>query len=372
MRTYPLKSITIDEAIKRQFRLVELIGENISGSDILDLGDLGVEKKDNMPKRTRIVEKILAKFFNAEDAFLVRGSGTNALRLTFFEFLKDENTILVHDGAIYKTSEHSLKSMKVNIVKYDFNNLEYLSECIKNNNIKVVLLQHTRQKIDDRYSLEEVIAKIKEIDESIKIVVDDNYAICKTQKNGVEMGAQISAFSCFKLLGPVGVGAIIGKKEYIDNMRKNNYSGGSQVQGFEAMQVLYGLVYAQVSLSIQAMQIEKLYKLLKDEKRFCYIKDVYIANAQSKVVLVEFKEKIAKNILKETSKLGALSHPVGAESKFEVSPLIYRVSGTFIDTDPNLAETMIRINPNRAGAENIANIIEKAYMLERGDINVSE
>lgn len=372
MKTYPLKSISLDEAMKRQFRLVELIGENISGNDILDLGDLGVEKTNNMPKRTRLVEKILAKFFNAEDAFLVRGSGTNALRLTFFEFLKDKDNILVHDGPIYKTSEYSLKSMKINISKYDFNNLDKLSECIKNNNIKVVLLQHTRQKIDDRYDLEEVITKIKLIDKNIKIVVDDNYAVCKTQKNGVEMGADISAFSCFKLLGPVGVGAIIGKKEYIDNMRKQNYSGGSQVQGFEAMQVLRGLVYAQVSLSIQAMQIEKLYTILKDEKRFPYIKNVYIANSQSKVILVEFKEKIAKNILQKTIKFGGLSHPVGAESKFEMNPLIYRVSGTFIASDPSLAETMIRINPNRAGAENIANIIEKAYKLERGDIDVSE
>lgn len=57
MKTYPLKSISLDEAMKRQFRLVELIGENISGNDILDLGDLGVEKTNNMPKRTRLVEK---------------------------------------------------------------------------------------------------------------------------------------------------------------------------------------------------------------------------------------------------------------------------------------------------------------------------
>lgn len=367
MKTYPLQSITLEEAMEKQFRLVDLIGKYINGKEILDLGDLGVERTNNMPIRTRTIEKILANFFNAEDAFLVRGSGTNALRLTFFEFLKNKNTILVHDGPIYKTSEFSLNSMKVNIKKYNFNDLSTLREYIVENNIKVVLLQHTRQKLDDKYVLKEVIKKIKEIDNNIKIVVDDNYAVLKTPENGVEMGADISAFSCFKLLGPVGIGLIIGKREIIENMRKHNYSGGSQVQGFEAMEVLRGLVYAPVALSIQAKQIEGLYNILKDKKRFPYIKDVYIANSQSKVVLVEFCEHIAKNILKQTVKLGALSHPVGAESKFEMNPLIYRVSGTFIDTDPSLAERMIRINPNRAGAENIARILEKAYFMERGE-----
>ena len=328
MESYPLQSISLDEAIEKQFKLIEIICKNINGRDILNLGDLGVEKTNNMPLRTRSVEKIIAEFFGGEDSFLVRGSGTNALRLSFIELLKNENQILVHDAPIYKTSEFNLKSMKVN---------------------------------------KEVINEIMSIDSTIKIIVDDNYAVCKTKENGVEMGADITAFSTFKLLGPVGIGVIVGNKNLISNMKKNNYSGGSQVQGFEAMEVLRGLVYAPVSLSIQAREIEKLKKILSNDLRFPYIKNVYIANAQSKVILVEFKESIAKKILEKTVDFGALTHPVGAESKFEFSPLIYRVSGTFLDSDPTLAERMIRINPNRSGAENIANIIEKAYYWKRDD-----
>ena len=340
MESYPLQSISLDEAIEKQFKLIEIICKNINGRDILNLGDLGVEKTNNMPLRTRSVEKIIAEFFGGEDSFLVRGSGTNALRLSFIELLKNENQILVHDAPIYKTSEFNLKSMKVNILKYNFNDLSNLDTFIKEN---------------------------KSIDSTIKIIVDDNYAVCKTKENGVEMGADITAFSTFKLLGPVGIGVIVGNKNLISNMKKNNYSGGSQVQGFEAMEVLRGLVYAPVSLSIQAREIEKLKKILSNDLRFPYIKNVYIANAQSKVILVEFKESIAKKILEKTVDFGALTHPVGAESKFEFSPLIYRVSGTFLDSDPTLAERMIRINPNRSGAENIANIIEKAYYWKRDD-----
>ena len=131
MESYPLQSISLDEAIEKQFKLIEIICKNINGRDILNLGDLGVEKTNNMPLRTRSVEKIIAEFFGGEDSFLVRGSGTNALRLSFIELLKNENQILVHDAPIYKTSEFNLKSMKVNILKYNFNDLSNLDTFIK-------------------------------------------------------------------------------------------------------------------------------------------------------------------------------------------------------------------------------------------------
>ena len=56
MESYPLQSISLDEAIEKQFKLIEIICKNINGRDILNLGDLGVEKTNNMPIRTRSVE----------------------------------------------------------------------------------------------------------------------------------------------------------------------------------------------------------------------------------------------------------------------------------------------------------------------------
>lgn len=361
MKAYPLRSITLEEAIQKQFELVEIITKNLKGDEFLAIGDLGVQKDNNMPVRTRIVEKILAEFFEAEDAILVRGSGTNALRLCFFDLCSKTNKILVHDAPIYKTSEVSLNAMKLDILKYNFNDTSNLEEYISCNNVKVVLLQHTRQKLDDKYNLEEIINKIKNIDNNIKIIVDDNYAILKTNKNGIQMGADVSAFSLFKLQGPVGVGLILGKKEIISRIRKMNYSGGSQVQGYEAMKVLRGLVVSPVLFAIQSREVENLERILLDKNRFGYIENVLIANAQSKVILVEFKEEIAKEILKYTCEFGALSHPVGAESEYEICPLIYRVSSSFIESNNQLENKMIRVNPNRASALNISNIIEKAY-----------
>ena len=94
------------------------------------------------------------------------------------------------------------------------------------------------------------------------------------------------------------------------------------------------------------------------------VKQAFVANAQSKVILVEFKEKIAKTILKEAENLGAAPYPVGCESKYEMVPLFYRISGTFRKTDPLLEERMIRINPLRAGSDTVIRIIKES--IERG------
>ena len=64
-------------------------------------------------------------------------------------------------------------------------------------------------------------------------------------------------------------------------------------------------------------------------------------------------------------KLGALPNPVGAESKYEFSPLFYRVSGTFRAADATLEKRMIRINPNRAGVETIVRILKESYKMAK-------
>src|SRR5699024_1225322 len=98
------------------------------------------------------------------------------------------------------------------------------------------------------------------------------------------------------------------------------------------------------------------------------VKSAFIANAQSRVILVEFEKPIAKEVLKHSNLLGTAPYPVGAESRYEVTAMFYRVSGTFLRTDPTLEDYMIRINPMRAGANTIIRILEEAVdrALEQG------
>ena len=361
MQTFPLKSINLEEAKKKQFKLVDIITRHMTGSESLTLGDLGVTQGINKPMRTKTVEEILAEFFSAEVCILLRGAGTNALRWGFLTILHPGDTLLVHDAPVYPTTETTIESMGLNVLRTDFNNYKETENMIKSNSIDMVLIQHTRQKPEDSYNLAELIKTIRTADSNITVIIDDNYAILKTEKNGIDSGADLSAFSMFKLLGPEGIGCLIGKKELIDKIRSKNYSGGGQVQGLEAMEVLRGLVYAPVALAIQAEENEKLVSELNNNLKYPYIKQAFLANAQSKVLLIEFYDEIAERLLTEAEKLGALPNPVGAESKYEIAPLFYRVSGTFLKSDPALAKRMIRINPNRAGFETIIRILENAY-----------
>lgn len=357
MKTYPLESLTVDEAKELQFRLIDIITKHFKGREILSLGDLGVVPGLNKPSVTLKAEETLAEFFGQEAAALVRGAGTAAIRWGLYSIIKPGGTLLVHDAPVYPTTKVTIESMAINTVKVDFNDLEKLDSVLKAQRIDAALVQYARQRIDDRYDMGEVINAIKKY--NIPLITDDNYAVMKVKSIGVQYGADLSAFSLFKLLGPEGIGCVLGKREYIQKIINGNYSGGGQVQGHEAMEALRGLVYAPVSLAIQAeVNNEIVDRLNKGEVPG--VKSAFIANAQSKVVLVEFEDKIAKQILKEVEVLGAAPNPVGAESKYEFVPMIYRVSGTFREADSTLEDRMIRINPMRSGSDTVIRILKEA------------
>ncbi|MBS4538733.1 aminotransferase class V-fold PLP-dependent enzyme [Clostridium sp. D2Q-11] len=367
MKAYPIRTVDIEKAKEMQFKLVDIIHQNFDGNEFFQGGDLGVVPGIGQPKYTRKVENVLAQFFGAEDAVLVRGSGTGAIRNVMNSVLKPTQKILIHDAPIYPTTKIIVESMGLETLKVDFNNiLEEDKEKFKA--VDFALIQHSRQKLDDKYDLEVVIKKIKDVNKGITILIDDNYVVMKAEKIGIELGADVSAFSLFKLLGPQGVGCVVGKKNIIEEIRRINYSGGSQVQGHEAMDALRSLVYAPVSLAIQAQEINKVIEIL-NAGRVEGVKSAFIANAQSRVILVEFEEPIAKKVLENSTKLGAAPYPIGAESRYEVTAMFYRVSGTFLKSDPKLEDYMIRINPMRSGSNTVLRVLEESIkrVLKEGE-----
>lgn len=359
MKAWPLKSLNVEEATELQFKLIDAITKVFPGNEILTRGDLGVVKGLNQPKTTNMAEQVLAEFFEAEAAMLVRGSGTNAIRMALHASVGTGKTLLVHEAPIYPTTEVSIDMLGIRTVAADFNDLEAIDLALKNHAIDGVLIQVTRQKIDDSYDLAKVIACIRQIDKELPIITDDNYSALKTKGIGSQLGGTLACFSTFKLLGPEGIGCIVGKKEYIELLKKENYSGGGQVQGHEALDVLKGLVYAPVSLAISAKVGEEVCQRI-NEGEVPGLSEAFIVNAQSKVVIVKLKEGNAEAVIRAATAKGALPNPVGAESQYEFSPLVYRVSGTFRKYDIKAESTMIRINPNRAGANTILRILKEA------------
>lgn len=359
MQTYPLKSLTLKEAMELQFKVVDCITGEFEGNEILTRGDLGVIRNLNKPLTTLKVEKVIARLFDAESCILVRGAGSGAIRSGLHALFQCGDKVLVHKAPIYSTTKTSFDMLGLVPIEADFNRLSEIDAVLGTcPDVKGALIQYTRQKIEDQYDIHEVIRRIKSL-KKIPVLTDDNYVAMKVPDIGVQCGADLSCFSAFKLLGPEGIGVIVGKNEYVEKLIKENYSGGMQVQGHEALDVLRGLVYAPVSLAIQAETNEECVRRLNDGE-IPAVKGAFLANAQSKVLLVEFHRNIAKKVLEEARKLGAAPNPVGAESKYELVPMFYRVSGTFRKSDPTLEERMIRINPMRSGASTILRILKEA------------
>lgn len=358
MKTYPVETITLNKAIEFQFKLVDIIHKYFTGEEFLQGGDFGVTPDFGKPKCTEKVEKVLAEFFDVEDCTLVRGAGTGAIRSVMNVELESGDEILIHDAPVYSTTAVIMKTMGLEPVIIDFNDFSTFDKNIIMNT-KFCLIQHSRQKLQDKYDLKSVIEKLREINDDIFILIDDNYVVMKAEKIGVQLGGNASAFSLFKLLGPEGIGCVVGDKGVIKKIEKINYSGGSQVQGYEAMEALRSLVYVPVTLAIQKQVGDEVIERI-NQGEIKGIKSAFIANAQSRVILVEFEKPIAKEVLRYSNLLGAAPYPVGAESKYEVTAMFYRVSGTFLKTNPKLEEYMIRINPMRAGANTIMRILEEA------------
>lgn len=359
MKTYPLKSLTVEEAIALQFKLIDKVTREFSGYEILQNGDLGVHPLNNQPQTTRKVEKVIASLFDAEDAVFVRGAGTAAIREGLASFNFGSKKLLVHSAPIYSTTKTSIDHLNIETVACDFNDLEAVKTILENDDhIGGVLVQYTRQVLEDHYDMAEVIQTIKDV-KDIPILTDDNYAVMKVQHIGVQLDAALSAFSTFKLLGPEGIGCVVGKAKYIETIRKYHYSGGSQTQGKEALDVLRSIVYAPVMLAIQATQIDEIVLRLNNNE-VSGVKQAYVANAQSKVILVQLDDPIAPELLKVAVQHGAAPYPVGAESKYEIVPMFYRVSGTMLNDNAEYQDYWIRINPMRSGADTVLRILSEA------------
>ena len=165
-------------------------------------------------------EKVFAQVLGAEDS-LVRGqfiSGTHALTVALFAFLRPADTMLSITGKPYDTLDEvigitknpsSLKSFGVNFEKIDLidNKFDYekIEKRLKKGKIKLIEIQRSKGystrksiKLDD---LAEVISFIRKIDKDVIIMIDNCYCEFVNTKEPLEVGADVIVGSLIKNLG---------------------------------------------------------------------------------------------------------------------------------------------------------------------------
>lgn len=349
---------TMEEAKELQFKLIDEMTKVFRNNAFFETGDVGLHPEYHRPKTTAAAERVLSNVFDSEDCALVRGSGSGAIRIALSMIAEPGDSIFVHEAPMYMTTKETFRMMGFKQEAVNFNHMDNVKNALKTKlHIKVFYIQHARQQPTDTYDLEEIIALVKKSRPDVTILVDDNYCAMKMKGIGVEYGAHLSTFSGFKVLGPEGIGLILGSGEIIEKIHQTNYSGGGQVQGHEAHELLRAMTVAPVMLAIQNEQVEQLCENL-NHCGYSFVKEAYITNSQSKNVIVELSAPIAPKVIEKASSFGAATYPVGAESKYDILPMIYRVSGSFLESQPHLREYGLRINPMKASSETILRILE--------------
>ena len=191
-------------------------------------GDIGREK----------IEKVFAQVLGAEDC-LVRTqfiSGTHALTVALFAFLRPGDTMLSINGKPYDTldevigiteNKSSLKSFGVNyeqieLVDNDFD-YEKIQERLQKSKVKLIEIQRSKgYAIRESITLdkvERVIKAIRKIDKEVIIMIDNCYCEFVGTREPLEVGADVIVGSLIKNLGggmaPNGA-FIAGSKDLVE------------------------------------------------------------------------------------------------------------------------------------------------------------
>ena len=241
-------AIEVENELKPQFENINKICEvnslkvlssmqecHLSGMHLNTSTGYGIDE----PGRDKI-EEIYAKVFKAEDA-LVRSqliSGSHALTVTLQGLLRPGDTMLSITGLPYDTLQtvigigdnpgpSSLKSYNINYEQIDLKDNEFDTEKIVDRlakkDVKLIEIQrsigYSLRKSITIGQVEEIIKEIRKVNVDAIIMVDNCYCEFVTDKEPIEVGADIAVGSLIKNLG-AGIATsgayVVGKKDLIE------------------------------------------------------------------------------------------------------------------------------------------------------------
>ena len=241
-------AVEVEREIKPQFEKIEKICEknsikvlsamqknSLSGTHLHTSTGYGIDESG----RDKI-EEIYSEIFKAEDA-LVRSqliSGSHALAITLQGLLRPGDTMVSITGLPYDTlqtvigigenaGKSSLKSFNIKYEQIDLVENEFdtktIIERISKKDIKLIEIQrsigYSLRKSLGIEKVEEIIKEIRKVNQEVIIMVDNCYCEFVTDKEPIEVGADIAVGSLIKNLGS-GIATsgayVVGKKDLIE------------------------------------------------------------------------------------------------------------------------------------------------------------
>lgn len=216
------------------------------------------------------IEKVFAKVLGAEDA-LVRGqfiSGTHALTVALFAFLRPGDTLISIAGKPYDTldsvigieeNQSSLKAFGIKYEQIDLIDNEFdtksIIDRVKLGNVKLIEIQRSRgyslRNSIGIEQLEDIIKEIRKVNKEAIIMIDNCYCEFVGTKEPLEVGADVIVGSLIKNLGggiaPNGA-YIAGRKDLVELAAERLTSPGLGKEVGPTLginkQILQGLFFA--------------------------------------------------------------------------------------------------------------------------------
>jgi hypothetical protein len=363
--------MTLEQAIETQFRLVD-VAQRVMGSDEVFTEDFGQVRElatvgfggGGRPRTTARVEQVLADFFGAEDVVVVQGAGTGAIRAMINAGAEPGSSLVLHSAHPYKTTLPTMRHMGLDTHQVDFNDPDALRAALREVRPATVYLQHVPQALGDTHEIDATIALVREeLGDAARVLVDDNYAVMRSRRIGIQMGADASALSFFKLLAPEQIGCVAGTGEIVSGIRRDLSSAGCQVQGPHAMGALRMLMYAPVALALQNRTVLETAEQINAAVAagdLPFVRCAVAAQPGIRCIVLVLDRPIAEEFVRSAWRNGSPSQSVGEEAQYEVLPLFTYLTSTFLKTTPGLEKYAIRINPMRSGPDTIMRILRDA------------
>ncbi len=359
--------MTLEEAVECQFELVDAV-QTVMGSDVALVEDYGQERSlatvefggGGRPAATARVEEVLTRFFGVEDTVLVQGAGTGAIRAMLNAALRPGARVALHSAPSYKTTLPAMQHMGLALHRVDLNAEDHLHS-LGDIRPHGLYIQHVPQQLGDHYDLADVIRVARQVcGDELLVLVDENYAVMRAPRTGVQLGADAGAFSLFKLLARASIGCVAGRSDITAAIRRDLSSAGCQVQGPDATEALRSLVYAPVALAIQnrvVVQVADRINELAAAGELPLVRAAVPAQPAIRSVVLVFDRPVAEAFLRASWHHGSPSRSVGEEARVELVPLFTYLTRTFLKGTPGLERYAIRINPMRGGPDTVLRVL---------------